>query len=92
MYLSAINRSIMVARVAGVPNPLSFIASASSSSSTSLPALSIAESRVASVYRAGGLVCSYLHSVSEILDWGGFPSASLSAGRVSGSALRTDFP
>ncbi len=37
------------ARVAGVPRPFASIASRSSSSSTSLPAPSIAESSVASV-------------------------------------------
>src|ERR671919_656497 len=47
---------MMAARVAGVPMPESFIASRSSSSSTSLPAVSIAPSSDASVYRRGGLV------------------------------------
>ena len=49
MYRWLIRPSIVSARVAGVPRPRSFIASASSSSSTSLPAPSIAESSVASV-------------------------------------------
>ena len=44
------------ARVAGVPNPFSLIASRNSSSSISLPALSIALSNVASEKRAGGFV------------------------------------
>ena len=54
MYSSWINPSIIAARVAGVPNPFAAIASRSSSSSTSLPALSIAESKVASVVTRGG--------------------------------------
>ncbi len=49
MYSRRISVSIVSARVAGVPRPLSFIASRSSSSSISLPAVSIAESSVASV-------------------------------------------
>ena len=46
----------MEARVAGVPMPQSFIACRSASSSISLPAVSIAESRVASVCSGLGLV------------------------------------
>ena len=56
IYLWRINSSIIEALVAGVPSPFSIIASANSSSSTRLPACSIALSSVASVYRAGGLV------------------------------------
>ena len=48
-YSSAINPSMMAARVAGVPSPLASMAARSSSSSTSLPAPSMAESSVASV-------------------------------------------
>ena len=44
------------ARVAGVPMPESFIASRSSTSSMSLPAVSIAPSSDASVKRRGGCV------------------------------------
>ena len=44
-----ISRSMIAARVAGVPMPDSFIASRSSSSSTSLPAVSIAPSSDASL-------------------------------------------
>ena len=44
-----ISRSMIAARVAGVPIPESFIASRSSSSSTSLPAVSIAPSSEASL-------------------------------------------
>ena len=40
---------MVAARVAGVPSPDSFIASAASSSSTSRPAVSMARSRVASL-------------------------------------------
>lgn len=48
MYFSRMRCSMIWARVAGVPRPLSFMASASSSSSTNLPACSMAERRVAS--------------------------------------------
>ena len=54
------------ARVAGVPRPFSLIASRSSSSSTSLPADSMAPSSVASVNRAGGLVWFCLTSISVV--------------------------
>ena len=47
---------MIAARVAGVPMPESFIASCASSSSTSLPAVSIADSSDASEKRRGGLV------------------------------------
>ncbi len=53
-YRSYSKPSIIAARVAQVPNPLASMASRSSSSSTSLPAPSMAESSVASVKRAGG--------------------------------------
>ena len=56
MYLWRINSSMIEARVAGVPSPLSLMASRSSSSSMRLPACSIAPSSVASVKRAGGRV------------------------------------
>ena len=56
-YFSQIKPSMICARVAGVPSPFSLIASRSSSSSTSLPAPSIAPSSVASEKRGGGLVC-----------------------------------
>ncbi|MNZ87469.1 hypothetical protein D3C78_1063260 [compost metagenome] len=49
MYPTFFSRSIVAARVAGVPSPESFIASRSSSSSICLPALSIARSSVPSV-------------------------------------------
>jgi len=49
MYFSLIRPSMVAARVAGVPRPFSFMASRSSSSSMSLPALSMALSSVASV-------------------------------------------
>ena len=47
---------MVAARVAGVPMPDSFIASRSSASSMSLPAVSIAPSSEASVKRRGGWV------------------------------------
>ena len=55
-YARVSNVSMMLARVAGVPRPFSFIASDSSRSSRVLPAVSMAVSRVASLSRAGGLV------------------------------------
>ena len=57
MYSASTRRSMVAARVAGVPMPASFIASAASSSSTSLPAVSIARRSVPSVYggRLGAL-------------------------------------
>ena len=48
-YSSRISPSMVAARVAGVPSPFASIAARSSSSSTSLPAPSMAESSVASV-------------------------------------------
>ena len=59
-YPTLISRSMMAARVAGVPIPLPFIRRTSSSSSRSLPAVSMAASRLASVCGAGGLVWSSL--------------------------------
>ena len=49
MYSRRMSVSMISARVAGVPRPDSFIASRSSSSSMSLPAVSIEERSVASV-------------------------------------------
>ena len=57
-----INFSIVSARVAGVPNPLPFIAAANSSSSIFLPACSINRKRPASFSRPGGFVFSSLNS------------------------------
>ena len=57
----------MAARVAGVPSPFSLMASRSSSSSTSLPAPSIALSSVASLKRAGGLVRLAMTSMALVL-------------------------
>jgi hypothetical protein len=56
---------MMAARVAGVPSPFALIASRNSSSSTSLPAPSMAESSVASLKRAGGFVSFCLTSISS---------------------------
>ena len=66
-YLWEMSPSMIAARVAGVPSPLSLIASRSASSSTRLPAVSIAERRVASVYRAGGFVSSSMTSSDKTL-------------------------
>jgi hypothetical protein len=57
MYSRRNNVSMIDARVAGVPRPVSFIAARSASSSMRRPAVSIAPSSVASVYRGGGVVC-----------------------------------
>ncbi len=81
---------MIAARVAGVPSPLSFIAARSSSSSTNLPAFSIAESKVASVWRVGGLV--FLASVAK-LPASRSPSANGGNGAaVSSSSSSLRFP
>ena len=54
------------ARVAGVPIPASFIASRTSASSASLPAVSIAPSSEASVYRRGGWVSLRIDSTELV--------------------------
>ncbi len=64
IYFSFSSFSMMDALVAGVPRPLSFIASASFSSSTSLSEFSIAESKVASLYFGGGVVSRLSFSTS----------------------------
>ncbi len=56
---------MIAARVAGVPRPVSFIASESSFSSSVLPAVSIAVSSVASVNRFGGRVFFFSASTSS---------------------------
>ena len=61
MKFLEINFSIVSALVAGVPSPLPFIASASSSSSMLLPACSIRDSNFASLSRFVGLVNSSLN-------------------------------
>ena len=63
-YSRVSNVSMMLARVAGVPSPFSFIASDSSRSSSVFPAVSIAVSKVASLSRGGGRVrrCNALAS------------------------------
>ena len=80
------------ARVAGVPSPRSLSASRRASSSTSLPAVSIAESRVASLKRGGGLVVRFSLSAStQRTDWPGASggssprSSSSSWGRLGSS-------
>ena len=54
------------ARVAGVPIPESFIASRSSASSISLPAVSMAPSSDASEKRRGGWVSLRMNSTSRV--------------------------
>ena len=56
MYSRFRSTSMIAARVAGVPRPVSFMASESSFSSRVLPAVSIAVSSVPSVRRLGGRV------------------------------------
>ena len=73
------------ARVAGVPRPFALIASRSSSSSTSLPAPSMAESSVASEKRAGGLVWLALTSTSVVLTFSPSVIATISASSFSTS-------
>ena len=55
---------MMAARVAGVPRPVSFMASDSSFSSSVLPAVSMAVSSVASVKRLGARVFFFRASTS----------------------------
>ena len=52
---------MVAARVAGVPNPRSFIASSNSRSSNVFPVVSMAVSSEASVKRFGGLVFCDIH-------------------------------
>ena len=80
-YFCRIRFSIIAARVAGVPNPRSLIASRSSSSSTRLPAVSIAESSVLSLKRAGGLVS--LARNSTFLASADSPSATKTSSSLS---------
>ena len=54
---------MIAALVAGVPNPRSFMASASSSSSTNLPECSMAERSVASLNRGGGRVAAFSFAI-----------------------------
>ena len=65
-YSRLTSSSMIDARVAGVPMPESFIASRSSASSTSLPAVSIAPSSEASVKRRGGWVSLRIDSTSSV--------------------------
>src|SRR3954451_14465163 len=87
------------ARVAGVPIPESFIASRSSASSMSLPAVSIAPSSDASVKRRGGCVSLRIDSTERVSTsspcssfgsiWS--PPESSSAGAASTSSPYTAF-
>ena len=65
-YSRLTSSSMIDARVAGVPMPESFIASRSSASSTSLPAVSIAPSSDASVKRRGGWVSLRIDSTDSV--------------------------
>lgn len=64
-YSRSSSTSMMAARVAGVPRPVSRIASASSFSSNARPADSMAVSSVASVKRGGGRVRFFTASTSS---------------------------
>ena len=66
-YSSEISVSMVAARVAGVPKPLSPIASRNASSSNVFPAPSMALSSVASVIRAGGFVCNPSAKIATVL-------------------------
>ena len=74
---TSISRSMVAARVAGVPSPESFMRSRSSSSSSSCPACSISDRSEASVSFSGGLVC--------FLRMETLPTARTSPSRTSGS-------
>ena len=80
---------MMLARVAGVPRPESFIASAASSSSTSLPAVSIDLSRLPSLKRAGGLVLlACTSTLAQVSRWPTVTDGSVrSLGSSSPSSL-----
>src|SRR5580704_7983782 len=93
------NTSIMAARVAGVPSPVSFIASDNSFSSRLWPAVCIAVRRVPSVNRFGGRVFFFLASISMTSwncplpsitgrTWSGVSSAPLLYRRISPSSFR----
>ena len=70
---------MMAARVAGVPIPVSFMLAFSSAFSSSLPAVSIEESRLLSVCNGLGLVCFSNSSIPE----SGKLSPSCMAGKVA---------
>ena len=78
---------MMAARVAGVPMPLPFICRAISSSVDSRPAVSIAESRDASLCCAGGFVWSLLTSAARTVR----VSPGDSGGRAVSSSASADF-
>ena len=82
MYWRVNSVSIIAARVAGVPIPASFKLAFSSASSSSLPAFSIAASRLLSVCSDFGLVC---FSNSSTLEIGRF-SPFWSGGRLAVSS------
>ena len=78
---------MIAARVAGVPSPFWIIASRNSSSSTSLPAPSIEESRVASLKRAGGFVsfCFTSIALTRADSLGGISTSALSSSPLADS-------
>ena len=80
MYSRFSSTSMIAARVAGVPRPVSFIASDSSFSSSVLPAVSIAVSSVASVKRLGARVFFFRTSTSTTSC--GWPSRQLRRQRL----------
>ena len=83
MYSRVISVSMIAARVAGVPSPQSFMARESSLSSSDLPAVSIAVSKVASLNRFWGRVCFSCMTTSRT-GWGAFLARP--AGRACSSA------
>src|ERR1017187_5753818 len=80
---------MMEARVAGVPKPVSFMASESSFSSRVLPAVSIAVSRVPSVKRFGGRVFFRVASTSTTFCGSPFFRPE---GRTCSDLLSSPFP
>ena len=80
---TSMSRSMVAARVAGVPRPEDFMRSRSSSSSSSCPACSIRESSEASLSLSGGLVC-FLRALT-------FPAVRTSPSRTSGRGVAAFF-
>ena len=79
---------MICARVAGVPRPFSRIASRSSSSSIVLPAPSMAESNVASLKRAGGLVWFATASIFSVATF----SLALTGASVASASVCASLP
>jgi len=72
----SMSRSMISARVAGVPMPFSFSISANSSDSTSFPAVSMAAMSIPSVNLGAGLVCLFSADVSKTITSAIFGSSS----------------